>query len=275
LIHGLGGNCHSFDNIIDQLAAKREVISIDLPGFGLTPPLKGKVTISALADSVTKFLVENNLVGIDAVGSSMGARLVLELVRRNVLGHAVSLNPGGFWEGWERHAFFASIFASGRLVRALQPVMPTLTHNPAGRLALFSQFSAHPAKLDPEITLQEMRSYAQAKSFNELLWQLSYGDTQEGLPRKGLKKRLVIGWGAKDRVTLPIQAERALEKFPDAKLQWFEDCGHFPHWDAPLETVKLILKTTQVSPKKEIKPLASMQKARMPIHAPSPSQLAH
>lgn len=32
--------------------------------------------------------------------------------------------------------------------------------------------------------------------------------------------------------------------FPDAKLPWFADCGHFPHWDQPEETVRLIREST-------------------------------
>ena len=88
LIHGLGGNWRSWNTILDDLAKEREVIAIDLPGFGDTSPLTGEVSIKTLSDSVTTFLKENNLLRIDAVGSSMGARLVLELARRGgVLGN--------------------------------------------------------------------------------------------------------------------------------------------------------------------------------------------
>jgi hypothetical protein len=27
-------------------------------------------------------------------------------------------------------------------------------------------------------------------------------------------------------------------------MHWFADCGHFPHWDRPEETVRLILAAT-------------------------------
>jgi pimeloyl-ACP methyl ester carboxylesterase len=87
-----------------------------------TPALRGETTIATLADAVTEFLRENNLTGVDAVGSSMGARLVLELARRGgVLGGVVSLDPGGFWQGWQVPFFYHSINLSIKLVRALQP----------------------------------------------------------------------------------------------------------------------------------------------------------
>lgn len=231
LIHGLGGAWRSWGPILDALAAEREVIAVDLPGFGETPPLPGEVSIRTLADAVTDFVTTKHLIGVDAVGSSMAARLVLELARRGgVLGAVVSLDPGGFWEGWQRHAFYASIWTSIRLVRLLQPIMPSLTRNAAGRTLMFAQFSAHPWKLSPQVTLDEMRSYAASPSFDELLRQLAYGETQQGAPPKSIEHPLVIGWGRRDRVCFPSQARRALELFPDARLQWFEHCGHFPQW---------------------------------------------
>lgn len=248
LIHGLGGSWRSWNTILDALAAEREVIAVDLPGFGETPPLPGEVSIRTLADAVTNYLNDNNLTGIDAVGSSMGARLVLELARRGgVLGAVVSLDPGGFWPGWERHAFYASIYAAIRLVRLLQPAMPLITANALSRSLLLAQFSARPWTLSPAVTLDEMRSYVASPSFDELLYQLAYGETQQGAPRGSIPHPLVIGWGRQDRVCFPSQAKRAIESFPDARLHWFRKCGHFPHWDAPNPTVRLILKTTSLS----------------------------
>ena len=245
LVHGLGGNTHSFDPIIDALAAQREVIAIDLPGFGQTPALDGEVSIRTLADAVTRLLQVHGLTGIDAVGSSMGARLVLELARRGgVLGAVVALDPGGFWRGWQRHAFFASIWVSIRLVRLLQPLMPKITAHEITRTLLFLQFSPRPWTLSPAATLEEMRSYAKAPSFDALLHSLAYGETQAGARAGSIKPPLVIGWGRQDRVCFPSQAELATLLFPDARLHWFEHCGHFPHWDSPQETLRLILATT-------------------------------
>jgi pimeloyl-ACP methyl ester carboxylesterase len=98
LIHGLGGSWRSWQTILDGLALEREVIAVDLPGHGETPPLRGATTVATLADAVTGFVYENDLNGVDVAGSSMGARLVLELARRGgVVGGVVSLDPDGFW----------------------------------------------------------------------------------------------------------------------------------------------------------------------------------
>jgi pimeloyl-ACP methyl ester carboxylesterase len=245
LIHGLGGSWRSWQTILDELALERDVIAVDLPGFGDTLPLDGEVSIATLSDAVTSFVNENNLTGVDAVGSSMGARLVLELARRGgVLGGVVSLDPGGFWQGWQIPAFYHSINLSIKLVRALQPVMPQITRSAIGRTLLFAQFSARPWRIAPKVALDEMRAFAESPSFDELLYNLAYGEKQKGAPKDSIKHPLVIGWGKRDRVCFPSQAKRALELFPDAKLHWFERCGHFPQWDRPQETVRLILDGT-------------------------------
>jgi pimeloyl-ACP methyl ester carboxylesterase len=244
LLHGLGGSWRSWAPVIPTLAAEREVIALDLPGFGETPPLSGEVSVATLADAVTAFLDEQGLGGVDVAGSSMGARLALELARRGVVGAVVALDPGGFWAGWQQHFFYWSIRASIALVRLLQPVMPLLTAHPIPRTLLLAQFSARPWDLSPALMLTELHSMATAPSFDPLLGQLVNGPAQAGAvePTPG---PIVIVWGRQDRVCFPNQAKKAQALFPHAKLVWFESYGHFPQWDLPNRTAGLILATVR------------------------------
>ncbi|MEM5838770.1 hypothetical protein AAHH59_10760, partial [Pediococcus acidilactici] len=73
-----------------------------------------------------------------------------------------------------------------------QPVLPFLTGNAVTRTTpIFAQFSAHSWHLSPDVTLEEIRS-ADSLSFNELLHQLAYGETQQGAPANSLNYPLVI-----------------------------------------------------------------------------------
>lgn len=246
LLHGIGGDWRSWRTILDDLATERDVIAVDLPGHGETPPLSGATNVATLCDAVTEFVRTNDLTGVDVVGSSMGARMVLELARRGgVVGAVVSLDPGGFWRGWETEFFYHSINLSIKLIRAVQPIAPRLARSVIARSLLFAQFSARPWNLSPELALETLRSYAASPVFDELLYNLAYGERQKGAPRNSIVKPLVIGWGRRDRVCLASQARRALALFPDARLRWFDRCGHFPHWDRPAATVRLILDATR------------------------------
>ena len=245
LVHGLGSSWRSWQGIMEPLAARRSVIAIDLPGFGKSPPLDGEVSVRTLADALAQFLREHELIGTDAVGSSIGARLLLELAGRGgVVGSVVSLGPGGFGVGWERVFFRVSTWLSLRLVRTLQFAMPTLISHGWSRRLLLAQLSARATALAPSMVLEEMRSYAVARSFDAVARALVRETAQQGADAGSLPRPLVIGWGRLDRVCLPRQAARVQRLYPGAHLHWFECCGHLPHWDAPEETTQLILEAT-------------------------------
>lgn len=247
LVHGLGSSSANWDRVLPTLSAQREVIALELPGFAGQPPVAGEVSIASLTDALQEWLVAEGLADAAIVGSSMGARMVLELARRGHRGPVVSLDPGGFWTDRQAKVFGASIKASVALVRGIQPVLPALTGNPVGRTALLAQFSARPWALPQDLVLTELRGFRSevSPSLDPALRALVSGPRQEGVPAGGLSCRVVIGWGRQDRVTLPSQAATALERFPDAQLHWFEHCGHFPHWDAPEQAAALILDSTR------------------------------
>jgi pimeloyl-ACP methyl ester carboxylesterase len=242
LIHGLAGNRNSFDPIIDALAAHREVIAIDLPGCGQSPPLpQGTATIPAFADAVTSFLKDNDLLGVDVVGSSLGARLSLELARRGgVVGKVVALDPGGFWKPGAQRFFSISVGASIRLVNALRPILPFLAGNPVTRTLLLPQFTARPWAIPKDVVLPALLGFKDPATRPAFKF-LAKGPQQEGLAKGAQEHPIVLVWGKRDFVTPASQAKLAQERFPDATLELIGRCGHFPHWDQPDAAVRIIL----------------------------------
>lgn len=246
LVHGIGGSWKSWSPILDALAAEREVIALDLPGHGSSVVQADSGTFRGVADSVERFLADQGLTRADLVGSSMGARIVLELARRGGTGAVVALDPGGFWRGWERTFFKVTIGASVRLLRTLRPALPRLAASAMARRLLLLQLSARPAALDPDLVATELESYATTPTFDALVRDLAEGPEQIG-PAGPVAGPVTIGWGRADRLCLPRQAPRAQAAFPAAKLHWFARSGHFPLWDRPEETVRLILERTGLS----------------------------
>jgi pimeloyl-ACP methyl ester carboxylesterase len=244
LIHGLGGSWQSWSTILDKLAAHRTVIAIDLPGHGASAAEADSGTFMGLVGSVERYITANGLAGIDVVGSSMGARIVLELARRGNVGNVIALDPGGFWRGWERTFFRLTIGLSGRLLRAIRQSLPMLSRNAASRTALLAQLSARPWALDPHVVATELTGLSLTPTFDALVDDLANGPEQTG-PATGSIGRIVIGWGRQDRLCLPRQAARAQAAFPTSQLHWFESSGHFPAWDMPEQTVEVILEATR------------------------------
>ncbi len=241
LIHGLGSSSRTaWDTIMPALAERREVIAVDLPGHGDSPAEDDSGTFAGIARSFDEWLESEGLAGIDMVGSSMGGRLVLEMARRGRAGAVVALDPGGFWQGWERSWVKTTLSASCALLRALRPALPALAGNAASRTMLLAQLSAQPWALSGDFVAAELGSFADTPTFQALLDDLAFGPLQEGPAAPGTGP-ITIGWGRHDRLCLPVQAERAEATFPGARLVWFEKSGHFPMWDEPDATRAAIL----------------------------------
>ena len=182
LIHGLGGSWQSWSTVLNPLSASRKVIAVDLPGHGATLAESDSGTFDGLVGSVERYMVEAGLSGVDVVGSSMGARIALELARRGLVGNVVALDPGGFWRGWERTFFRTTIGASGRLLRAIRPSLPALSRNAASRTALLAQLSARPWALDGETVATELEGLSKTPTFDALVRSLATGPEQSGPP---------------------------------------------------------------------------------------------
>jgi pimeloyl-ACP methyl ester carboxylesterase len=241
LVHGLGGRRQSWDPVLPALAADRQVVAVDLPGHGSSAELPGELTFARLCDALQEHLLAEGLSEADLVGSSMGARMVLELARRGVGRHVVALDPGGFWNAGEKAVFGASVRASFALVKALAPALPAVVGTAAGRTVLLPQFTPRPWAVPGGVALSDLQAIATTRSLFPTLAALLDSGPQLGGPTKG---RVVLGWGRRDRVTLPRQAARAQAAFPQATVHWFARCGHFPMWDSPQECARLVLDAT-------------------------------
>lgn len=175
------------------------------------------------------------------VGSSMGARLVLEIARRGHSGVVIALDPAGSGKDGSGPSSQRPLPHLSSWC-ALRPALPTIARSIAGRTALMAQLSAKPWNLDPGLVSGELESFANTKTFDSLVKDLANGPPQEGTSERTAP--IIIGWGRKDRLCLPRQATRALKAFPGAQLHWFDGSGHFPMWDQPDETVSVILSGT-------------------------------
>ena len=116
LLHPLGAELVVWEPVMERLAAERDVIAVDLPGFGPSPPLpaarrrrrrRWPRPWSAFLDSI----------GLDRVhvaGNSLGGWVALELaqVRARAVGHRALRS--GLLEAAARHARRAGSTPAGR-----------------------------------------------------------------------------------------------------------------------------------------------------------------
>jgi len=96
LVHGLGSSAGvEFFYNLEALAARHQVIAVDLPGFGQSdkPPLA--YTIDLFVRVLRDFMASIGLSRAAVIGVSMGGRVALGLALGGRLGTALSGGPGG------------------------------------------------------------------------------------------------------------------------------------------------------------------------------------
>jgi pimeloyl-ACP methyl ester carboxylesterase len=229
--------------VLPSLAAEREVITIDLPGHGGVAAEGDSGSFAGLARSLESFIDAEGLARCDMVGSSLGGQLVLEMARRGKAGAVVALDPGGFWQGWERGLLRTSLKSASWAARGMKPSLSMLAHHPVSRTMMLGLLSNRPWLLEGDLVAGEMNAFAKTSTLDSLIDSLAFGTSQAGPAAQGAGS-VTLGWGRHDRLCNPAQAARAVAAFPGANLHWFEHSGHFPMWDEPAATAKLILEST-------------------------------
>ena len=240
LIHGIGSQWPAWAPVLDGLAAQRDVIALDLPGFGASPPLPAGMTptVPALADSVMELLEQLEVSRPHVAGNSMGGWIALELARRGVVASATALSPAGFWNRREVAYSRASLRLTVRVARALDPVADRLTSTAAGRTLLFGQVAARPWRIPAPDAAAALRALARAPGFDATLTVLTAGHFTGAAD---IDVPVTIAWGDRDRLLIPRQALRAVRAIPGARLVSLEGCGHVPMSDDPERVVDVVL----------------------------------
>jgi len=239
LIHGIGHRWQGWRPVIDRLEAEREIVALDLPGFGASPMPAPDTPpgVGSLASLVADFLAS---IGVDrphVAGNSLGGWISLELARRGVTRSATGVSPAGFHTPREAAFQHASLTVARELARLMADRAATILARPGVRRLAFAQLAAHPERITLDDATGDVRALADAPWF---------GPTLRAINREGfaggetIDVPVTIAWGEQDRLLLPRQAERAERMMPGARMVVLRGCGHVPMADDPDQVAKAI-----------------------------------
>lgn len=239
LMHGIGMRWEYWRPQLPRVAAERDVIAIDLPGFGSSPmpPPGTPPGIASLTRLVAEFLDSIGVEKPHAAGNSLGGWISLELAKQGRALSATGLSPAGFHNGWERLFQRTSLAFARRAARLIAPRADRLMKARAGR-ALFAQFFAKPTRIPAEEMAANVRATASAPWFDETLHAITEERFSGG---EQITVPVTIAWGQRDRLLLPRQARRAQSAIPSARVILLRDCGHIPTFDDPEQVARVLL----------------------------------
>ncbi len=240
LVHGIGSRRGVWKPVIDRLAQEREVWAIDVPGFGDSPVLPDgeQPSIEALARAIAAWCGEMGLERPHVAGNSMGGWIALELARMDAVASATGLSPAGFWNAAEARWARFMLSTVRTLSQRVGSQMKVLMRSPAGRQALLGMFNGRPVRKDPDEAALDVDALANAPAWDAAL-RITRG---QGFHDGGeLHVPVTIGWGTRDRLLIPRQAERARAALPQGRHVPLPGCGHIPMSDDPEGVAALLL----------------------------------
>jgi pimeloyl-ACP methyl ester carboxylesterase len=244
LIHGIGSRWQMWQPVLDRLTPHREVIAIDLPGFGASsmPPAGTPAGPESLTTLVDEFLAEIGLDTPHVAGNSLGGLIALELARRGNVRTAHALSPAGFANRRESATARASLWAGVRAARRLGPHADALLRSRPARILAVGQYIAHPTWMTPADAAANLRALAAAPWFDETLPTINGGHFADGA---GIKVPVTISWGDRDRVLPPRQVWSAARAIPRARFVPLPGCGHIPTYDDPELVARVMLEASR------------------------------
>jgi pimeloyl-ACP methyl ester carboxylesterase len=231
LLHPLGGELVVWQPVFDRLAAERDTIALDLPGFGGSPPLANGTapTPQALAAAVAAFLDARGVERAHLAGNSLGGWVALELAKSGRALSVTTFSAAGLWER-PLGPRATPIRQVGRLVL---PLVPLLARRPGGRRALLKGVMVRPERVPPAAATRLVRAYVTAPGFeaaNSAMRETVFSGIEE------IEVPVTLAWAEHDRLVARPKSRPA-----GARMVTLRGCGHVPTWDAPEQATRLLL----------------------------------
>ena len=241
LLHGTSASLHTWQGWTEALSAEYCVVSMDLPGFGLTGPFVNKTTeytSANYASFVIEVLDKLNLDKVILAGNSLGGKIawrmaalyperVSKLILVNAVGYPATPKsiPIGF-----RLASYP----------ALKPILRNILPRNVVKKSILSVY-ADDSKVDDALVDRYYDLSLRAGNRSALSDRLREFDNVEDQAQiKQLALPTLIMWGAKDDLIPVENAELFHQDIPNSQLKIFDNLGHVPHEEDPVTSVAVV-----------------------------------
>jgi pimeloyl-ACP methyl ester carboxylesterase len=241
LLHGAGHRRQGWLPVIKRLAPHRDVITVDLPGFGESPPLPDHLAyeLDTAVIVLKEFFADLGLNRPHVAGNSMGGLISLVLAQHGMVSSATALSPAGLWTPLGRRITLATIRQIHRTARYMPPRLANwLSKTATGRTLMCGLLFGRPDLLKPEVLLEDMQAMVRSVGFIPTLAagaRIVFASQVRDVP-------VTIAWGSRDLISRRPRAASIVRLIPNVRLLRLPGCGHVPMNDNP-ELVAHVLLT--------------------------------
>ena len=249
LVHGLGGSSVVWEPVAERLAAEREVVAVDMPGFGRSPllPAPSVPTPRELGRAIAALVRELGLERPHVAGNSLGGWVALEMAADGDAASVCAISPAGLWG----RPLGPRASNARELGRRLRPLLAGALGSRSLRRRLLGTTFAHPERLSFRQARRVVGDWLDSPGYevaNEQMRSLVFERASE------VRVPATIVWGSRDRLVGPPRRERMP---PHARFRVAEGWGHTPTWDDPEGVSDLLLEASSAGAGQAPRPTAA------------------
>lgn len=239
LLHGTGSSLHTWEGWVKELHGTRRVISVDLPGFGLTGPnASADYSIANYVRFVLALMDELKLQRVVIGGNSMGGEIAWQLAaaapQRVAALVLVDASGYAFVPESTPLGFQLALLPGARYL--LKGILP----RSAVRQSVESVYGT-PVKVNDDLVDRYFELCTREGNREALIDRLEQEHRGAHADQiVGLKLPTLILWGGRDRLIPPANAKRFAADIAGSELHVFERLGHVPQEEDPAGTVAVL-----------------------------------
>ncbi|GAA3949206.1 alpha/beta hydrolase [Allohahella marinimesophila] len=238
LVHGIFSSLHTWDGWVEELRKSNRVITLDLPGYGLTggpeniDDFNVEFVYSVFQNFIQYMEAEHFTLAGSSFGGYLSARYAVDHPEK--VDRLILIDPSGYSQG-ERPLVFkmASTPVVGSIMKVFQPPF-MITRN-------VKKNYGDPSKLTEENLYRyvHMAQREGAKPLYVKTLQMLGEDKADGtdMSFSGVKAPTLLMWGEEDEWTPLSQSERWMADLRNVKLITYPEVGHMPMEEIPFQTV--------------------------------------
>jgi pimeloyl-ACP methyl ester carboxylesterase len=248
LLHGMSSSLNTWDSVAMGLKTERRVISLDLPGFGLTGPSpENAYNFTYYNKFIDSFTTRLKIKRFILAGNSMGGAISWNYALHNPQGLAkmILIDAAGYPKKGESGSLGFKIASTPVINNLLLYATPkflvrksleTVYHDPA-RVTDAQVERFH------DVAIREGNRAAALEIFKGSFTGGSKRFLDSPVPKiKDIKTPTLILWGDKDNLIGVNNVDNFLHDIPGSRAEIYQNVGHVPMEEVPGKVVESIQK---------------------------------
>jgi pimeloyl-ACP methyl ester carboxylesterase len=236
LIHGFGASLETWKPWVELLGADHDVISFDLPGFGLTgPDPTGNYTDARAMEVLSSIMKTLCIARASLIGNSLGGKLAWMFAARYPaqVDKLVLISPDGFASPGFDYGVKPKVPAILSLSRFILP-------KAAIRMTLAPAY-ADPSRISDE-TVSRYWDFMRAPGVRRaILDRMAQAIVEKPEPILAtIQTPTLLLWGEKDEMIPFANAADYMRVLPNATLVALPNLGHVPQEENPMESFESV-----------------------------------